>query len=119
MVENLHIQRQDAEGNLTAITLEEWAEAVGRIDGIRMATGDAAAANPLTEDVVTLPNRGGDAEVYRQDCQTWMRTMFWTPEGTIRFAAPESKDDTILPLAGKLARELDAGIYDESGKAHA
>ena len=116
MVENLQIQRQDTAGNRDAITLEEWTEAVDHIEGIRLAQGDAVAANPLDETVVTLPNRGGDAEVYREDCQTWMRTMFWTPEGTIRFAAPESEDDTILPLAGKLATELNAGIYDEAGK---
>ena len=116
MVRNLHIERQDAEGRHEAITLEEWTDAVGHVDGVRMACGDAAVPNPLTEQLVTLPNRGGDAEVFRQDCERWMRALFWTPDGTVRFAEPEMDGNPVLPLARKLASELRAQVHDDRGE---
>ncbi|MEJ2457470.1 MAG: hypothetical protein P8Y58_04690, partial [Novosphingobium sp.] len=80
------------------------------------AFGDAAMPNPLTEQIVTLPNRGGDAEVFRQDCERWMRALFWTPDGTVRFAEPEMDGNPVLPLARKLAGELGAQVHDDRGE---
>lgn len=118
LVHNLHIERQDGGGQRCAITLEEWTEAVRHVDGIRMASGDATKTNPLTEQILVLHNRGGDAEIFRADCETWLRALFWTPDGTVRFAAPEMAGDPILPLAGKLAGELGAHIYDDEGEIY-
>ncbi|MCT2400360.1 hypothetical protein [Novosphingobium mangrovi (ex Huang et al. 2023)] len=117
MVRNLHIERQKADGEPSAITLEEWTEAVDHVEGVRMANGDAHASNPRNEHIVVLPNRGGDAEVFREDCERWLRALFWTPDGTVRFAEPEMKDDPVLTLARSLAGELGAHVYDDKGKA--
>lgn len=114
----LHIVRQDAGGERGVITLEEWKAAVDQIEGVRMAHGDAAMTNPLTERIVVLPNRGGDAEVFRKDCEKWLRALFWTPGGTVRFAAPEFKEDPIIPVARKLATELGARICDDGGEPY-
>ncbi|MCJ2178044.1 hypothetical protein MTR64_05675 [Novosphingobium sp. 2580] len=117
MVRNLHIERQDEQGKPDAITLEEWAEAVDHIEGVRMAKGDAEVANPLTKEIVVLPNRGGDAEVFREDCHRWLRALFWTPDGAVRFAEPGMAGDPIVPLACQLADELHARVCDDRGEA--
>ena len=117
LVRNLHIERQDAAGRPDAITLEEWTEAVAHTQGVRMADGDAAVANPLTKEIVVLPNRGGDAEVFREDCHRWLRALFWTPDGMVRFAEPGMEGDPIVPLANQLAEELHARVCDDRGEA--
>ncbi|WP_067733150.1 hypothetical protein [Novosphingobium naphthalenivorans] len=118
LVRNLHIERQDASGRPETITLEEWTGAVELMEGVRMAKGDAAVTNPLTEQVVTLPNRGGDAEIFREDCHKWLRALFWTPDGMVRFAEPGMAEDPIIPVASKLANTLRAHVCDEDGKPY-
>lgn len=88
------------------------------MEGVRLAKGDASAVNPLSAELITLPNRGGDAELFREDLQTWLRALFWTPAGTVRFKAPDSKEDPIVERARQLARKLDANIYGEKGEAY-
>lgn len=114
----LHIERQMPGGARGAITLEEWKEAVDHVDGVRMARGDAEIVNPLTERIVTLRNRGGDVEVFRKDCGRWLRVLFWTPDGIVRFTAPGMKDDPIIPLACRLAGELGARVYGDRGEVY-
>lgn len=114
---NLHIERTGGDGAPRAITLEEWRAVVERTEGLRMAQGDAVAVNPITQEPVVLPNRGGDAEVFRADCRDWMRQLFWTPDGTVRFVRPEMKEDPLIPLARRIAGELDARVCDEDGRA--
>lgn len=118
MVTHLHIERQDGSGHRKAIGLDEWTAAVKATQGVRMANGDAAAADPVNKEMVVLPNRGGDVEVFRKDCRKWLRALFWTPDGTVRFVEPEMKEDPILPLASELAGKLGAGIYNEEGAAY-
>ncbi|HKR91873.1 hypothetical protein [Novosphingobium sp.] len=118
MARSLHIERQKTDGGRSVITLDEWKAAVDQVDGVRMARGDAAATNPLTREIIVLPNRGGDAEVFRKDCDTWLRALFWTPGGIVRFIAPEMAEDPILPIAHRLAGELNARVCGAEGETY-
>ena len=118
MIRILHIEREMANGEPRPITLPEWKEAVERVQGVRMAEGDASAVNPLTKDRIVIPNRGGDVEIFRADCQCWLRTLWWTPAGSVRFAAPETDGDTVAEIARALATELQARIVDDEGKVY-
>jgi hypothetical protein len=113
-----HIEREQRGGDPRPITLPEWTEAVERTDGLRMAHGDASAINPLTEDVIVIPNRGGDVELFRDDCQQWMRALWWTPEGTVRFAAPATSEDPVVRTAKLLAQQLEAKVVDDDGRVY-
>ena len=116
MTRTLHIEREMLDGQARPITLPEWKEAVERVDGVRMAEGDASAVNPLTQGRIVIPNRGGDAEIFRADCQRWLRALWWTPGGIVRFAAPEKDEDPVTDIARALATELEARIMDAEGK---
>jgi hypothetical protein len=111
----LRIEREARDGEPRPITLPEWAEAVASVDGLRMSQGDASAINPLTKERVVIPNRGGDAELFRDDCNRWMRVLWWSPGGSIHFAEPENKGDPVLTAARSLAHALEARIVADGG----
>lgn len=113
MTRTLHIGREMLDGDARPIALPELKEAVERVEGARMAQGDACAVNPLTKERIIIPNRGGDVEIFRPDCQCWLRALWWTPGGIIRFAAPESNTDPVTAIARALASELDARVLDD------
>lgn len=112
----LHILRHTSEGERGTITINEWKQAVGRQKGMRMAHGDASAMVPTTGEAVIMPNRGGDAEVWREDCQDWLRTFWWSPMGHVSFALPSDGNDPTLRLAQELADYLGAELCDDEGK---
>ncbi|MBT0668480.1 hypothetical protein HT136_08860 [Novosphingobium profundi] len=115
----MHIQRKGPDGQRREITLEEWKTAVAGHEGLRLSDGDAQQVNPLTHAVITMPNRGGDAEVWREDCQDWLRVFWWSPLGYVSFPAPDPAqrvEQIRLDLARSLALHLDAKIYDDEGR---
>lgn len=116
MTRILHIERESIDGEPRPITLPEWKEAVGSVEGVRMSLGDASLLNPVTKETVVLPNRGGDADLFRADCNRWLRALWWTPDGIVRFAAPEADGDTVLQTAQALASELEARVVDDQGE---
>lgn len=118
LARTLHIEREMLDGEARPITLPEWKEAVERVEGVRMAEGDASAVNPLTQAAVVIPNRGGDVEIFRADCQRWLRALWWTPGGIVRFAAPETDGDRVAEIARTLASELQARIVDNEGRLY-
>lgn len=118
MTRHLRIERESFNGEPRPITLREWKEAVGCVEGVRMSEGDASLVNPLTKEPVVLPNRGGDADLFRADCNRWLRALWWTPDGIVRFAAPEADGDTILATAQALAGELEARIVGQDGEVY-
>ena len=118
MAHIFHIEREGHGGNPQPISLPEWTEVVARVEGVRMAHGDACAINPLTEDRIVIPNRGGDVELFRPDCQQWMRALWWTPEGTVRFAAPATDEDPVVQTAKVLAAQLEARVVDDDGRVY-
>lgn len=118
MARSLHIEREMLGGEPRPITLPEWKEAVERVDGVRMAAGDASAVNPLTQARIVIPNRGGDVELFRADCQCWLRALWWTPAGIVRFAVPQTDGDPVVQIARTLAAELEARVVDDEGKVY-
>lgn len=114
----LRIEREMEDGEARPITLPEWKEAVSSVEGVRMSEGDAALVNPLTKETVVLHNRGGDAELFRADCNRWLRVLWWTPDGIVRFPAPETDGDPLLNAARGLATELDARIVGQDGEIY-
>lgn len=118
MARHLHIEREQLNGEPQPITLSEWTEAIGRVEGVRMSQGDASLVNPLTKETVTLPNRGGDADLFRTDCNRWLRALWWTPDGIVRFAAPETDGDPVLSAARALATELEARVVSQDGEVY-
>lgn len=116
MICTLHIERHDADGAPVAISLEEWIGAVSDIDGVRMAKGDARATNPLTDQEIVIPNRGGDAEVYQVDYDGWLRALWWSPRGAVTFA-PTGNGEAVMAAARALAGKLGAQIRDDDGEA--
>ncbi len=118
MASTLHIIRKDTSGQIRPISLDQWKAALGHHADLRLSDGDAQVINPLTHAVVTMPNRGGDAEIWRPDCQDWIRVFWYSPEGFISFPAaePGNRDHLHrLSLARSLALRLDAKIYDDEG----
>lgn len=114
----LHIQRKDHDGALAMIDLEDWKKAVATIEDLRLADGDAQQINPRTHEIVSMPNRGGDVEIWRPDCEDWLRVFWYSPEGYISFPAPEPgvrEELHRLSLARSLALKLDAKIYNDEG----
>lgn len=114
----LRIEREMKNGEARPITLSEWKKAVDLVEGVRMSEGDAALLNPLTKETVVLHNRGGDAELFRPDCNRWLRVLWWTPDGIVRFPAPETEGDPLLTTARSLATELDARIVGQDGEIY-
>ena len=113
----LHIVRKQADGTHEDISLEEWKQAVAGHEGLRLSDGDARQVNPLTNEIITMPNRGGDAEVWREDCQDWIRVFWWSPEGYVSFPEPDEREqEKALSLARSLALRLNAKIYDDAGE---
>lgn len=116
MSTTLHILRKNGEGQRDKISLEEWKNAIDSHGGLRLCDGDAQQVNPITHEVITMPNRGGDAEVWRDDCQDWLRVFWWSPQGYVSFPAPAAREEQeALSIARSLALKLNAGIYDDEG----
>ncbi|MCJ2182049.1 hypothetical protein MTR62_04930 [Novosphingobium sp. 1949] len=118
MPSTLHIMRKAPSGERRPIGLPEWKSALDHYEDLRLAHGDAEKLNPVTHAIISLPNRGGDAEIWRPDCQEWLRVFWYSPEGYISFPAPESDHKEHLhrlSLARSLALRLDAKIYDDEG----
>ena len=113
----LRIERKDESGEIKPITLPEWKDAIGGIEGVRLAEGDANALNPVTREWVVMPNRGGDVEVWRDGYDGWLRALWWSPNGTVSFSAPDPEPDghSILAVARDIAGKLGARIVDADG----
>ncbi|TCM22418.1 hypothetical protein EDF56_1011108 [Novosphingobium sp. PhB165] len=120
MSDHLRIERKDESGEIRPITLPEWKEAVIGIEGVRLADGDANALNPVTREWVVMPNRGGDVEVWRDGYGGWLRALWWSPNGTVSFAAPDPEPDghSILAVARDLAGKLGADIVSADRTVH-
>lgn len=118
MSSTLHIQRRTQDGERREIALEEWKNVVRTFDDLRLSDGDAQQINPITKEIVSMPNRGGDVEIWRPDCEDWLRVFWYSPEGYISFPAPEPGAHEHLhrlSIARSLALKLDAKIYDDNG----
>src|SRR5437762_1505330 len=63
----LHIERLPLtdEGERTPISSDEWKAALSATEGVRLCPpGAHTITNPKTGEVISIPRRDGDAEVY-------------------------------------------------------
>ena len=123
---SLHISRVNDAGesfdddgnNLSPISLSEWKKAIENTPGVRLASGDGVVMNPHTRETISIPNSGGDAEVYYPAKAEWMRVYSWF-DGDISFKGVPSFEESADPLrttARLLAAALDARIVGDEGE---
>jgi hypothetical protein len=118
---NLHIKRPAPDEESHPISLPEWQAAVGETEGVRLATKPARITNPKTGEVISIPNNGGDTEVYFSADDTWQRLFSWSFAGTVcwRYTADFDRPDSeIRTVARRLARKLNAVIVGDEGEIY-
>jgi hypothetical protein len=107
----------DDDGNtLNPISLSEWRAAVEGTPNVRLAPGDTVISNPHTQEVISIPNRGGDAEVYSPAESEWIRVYSWH-KGAASFNGLPSFDEPTDPVRTAtrlLASALNARIIGDS-----
>jgi hypothetical protein len=115
---SLHIERGSA-SNANPITINEWKSAVASVDGTRLKTGDNTISNPSTGEVIRIPGKEGEVEVYLQGEDLWIAAITWF-EGAATFRAPQVMDgtDPVWAAARKLATLLGAQICGDEGECY-
>jgi hypothetical protein len=121
MTYEIHIARRTPDGQILPIALSEWRTAVQQTQNVRIAEGDFEISNPKTDEIITLRNAGGDAEVFFSAKAEWLRVFRCSPSGRISFRAPRDFDlptSDIRRLAAKLARALGASLIGDEGEIY-
>ncbi|EMI24358.1 hypothetical protein [Rhodopirellula europaea] len=112
----IHIQR----GDDSAITLQEWCDAVDAADGVRLSTEDVVARNPATGEEIRIGRRDGDAQVYFSDDDAWVSCLHFS-QGRISFRPGNDFDDKDSPFRRALvaiAAHLDAKLVGDEGETY-
>jgi hypothetical protein len=123
MAYELHIERLplNDEGEATPIPLEDWKAALSATEGVRLCPpGANTITNPKTGEVISIPRRDGDAEVYFPDEQTWRPVFRWF-EGAASVNARFDPGDASHPVwvaAVALATQLGAVIRGDDGEVY-
>ena len=93
---------------------------------MRLAIGDRELVNPETNETISIPNSGGDAEVFyvtKKEWVTqeeWVRVYSWS-NGLITFKGLpsfERSDDPVRLTARRLAQALNARIIGSEGEEY-
>ena len=119
----LHIRRSPKD-----LTLEEWLEAIERVDGVKRVESDMKAINPVTSQAITVPANKGDALILFETkgllgClgkKEWRQCIrFSNSLGTFK-ATPdlELPDNPLRIAAAKLAATLGAQIVGDEGEVY-
>jgi len=93
---------------------------VEKTEGVRLAIGDTEIRNPKTNETISIPNSGGDAEVFYVTQQEWVRVYSWS-SGLIAFKGLpsfERSDDPARITARRLAQALNAKIVGSEGEEY-
>ena len=117
----IHIERRAPDGRLLPIELSECCAVVTRTDGVRLLEGNFQATNPNTQEVITLTNAGGDAEVFSATDARWQPGLRWSSSGRISFRAPRDfaePTSAMRRLALELARRLNARLFGDEGEVY-
>jgi hypothetical protein len=123
---SIHIARVNESGNsfddegnrLNPISLDEWKAAVEAIRNVRLASDGAVFSNPGTEEIISIPNSGGDAEVYFPADSEWIRVYSWFG-GALSFRwlpSFDEPDDPVRIATHLLAAVLKARIIGDEGE---
>jgi hypothetical protein len=114
---DLHIERTAP----TAISLEEWKEALSATKGVRpLADRAVRATNPKTGEAISIATRDGDAEVFWADEGNWRPAFSWH-RGSIKFSGHLTPGDRAHPVwatAVLLAARLGAVIRGDDGEVY-
>lgn len=117
MAYDLHIQREPAD-DPEPIRFEEWQEAVGKTEGVRLAATDyTEGRNPRTGEVIRIKESHGDAEVFFADEGVWFRAFRWRG-GSASFNSPGEFPNPVWHAAASLAYLLNAEIRGDEGEAY-
>jgi len=120
MAYEIHITRGDGlVDDGVGIALEEWIEAVAKVEGVRLADGDYLVTLPETGQVFRFHNTGGDTEVCLID-GSWRRVFRWS-DGRVSFVQPKDFDDDASHLrcvVRVLAEALRASIVGDEGETY-
>ena len=123
MAYELHIERLplNDEGEPTPIALDDWKTALSSTEGVRLCPpGVNTITNPKTGEVISIPRRDGDAEVYFPDEQIWRPTFRWF-ESAAHVNARFEPGDSSHPVwiaAVALASRLGAVIRGDDGESY-
>jgi hypothetical protein len=99
------------------ITIDDWVNAVGLAEGVRINDEDKVGINPKTGEKVTVTAKEGDAEVFLSKGKVWKR--IYSFGHSISFHAPQSwnkEDDEIRVVTFELANLLNALVVNEVGE---
>src|SRR5262245_25983283 len=72
----LHIERMSG-GERVRIPLEEWKRALAAVEGVRLCTQRALTLTSKQGNVLRIPHRDGDAEVYFPEDKAWQAVFNW------------------------------------------
>jgi hypothetical protein len=119
----LHIERpaSKAAEKSSPIPLDDWKRALSSVEGVRLCVQkDYAITIPGTGEVLSIPHRDGDAEVYFPDEQKWHAVFNWF-NGSATFKADmalEHLPNPIWTVAVALASQLGAVIRGDGGEQY-
>lgn len=123
MAYSLHIERQkpNNDSRPAPISLEEWQAAVSATEGVRLfAAQTHTITNPKTGEVISIPRRDGDVEVFFPDIGEWRSVFRWRGESAVfdaRFPLGD-KSHPVWLSAVTLASRLGAVIRGDEGEIY-
>jgi len=112
----VHIEREDR----SEISLAEWTAAIEAAEGMRLATKDATATNPMTGERIVMPRMDGDVEVYLPEVDEWIHCLRYSPR-RISFRPPDDFDDpssAFRRATAELASKLKARVVGDEGEIY-
>jgi hypothetical protein len=121
MAYEIHLERIDNNNtsNKNPITLSEWKTAIEKLENVRLASNDNVMTNPISGDVIRIPNSGSNAEVFSLTELKWILVYCWN-RGRISFKGLpsffENPNDEIRQTTRLLASILDAKIVGDEGE---
>jgi len=103
------------------ISLADWKDALSRSEGVRLlGDREVRTTNPTTGEVISIPVRDGDAEVFWADEDQWRPAFSWR-RGSIKFSGHLEPGDRAHPVwaaAVLLATRLGAVIRGDEGEVY-
>ncbi|MGY4398326.1 hypothetical protein ACVWZA_003532 [Sphingomonas sp. UYAg733] len=119
MAYSIHIVRHDKAGNREPIEVREWVAAVSALDGVRLASSDVTASNPVSGENIVIKRDDADAELHDEQQNAWLPVFRWSEHGSVSFNAPSDFDEAtsrVRMVAGELARNLSAELVGDEGE---
>ncbi len=113
----IHLER--AKG--AAVTLQEWKGVVAKHPLLRLSQeAERSVVNPESGERISRTSTDGDAEIWVEEAQTWVRALRWS-DGRASVNASRDFDEPssfLRKLLRQLAEDLSAGIYGDEGEEY-